>query len=49
MQICFDKTMRLIECSTDVVELVNVVKDNEPQQTTCLSHLPVSYPTIKPN
>jgi hypothetical protein len=48
MQVCFDKTLSLIECSTDVVELVKILTDDEPQQTTCLPNLPISYPTIKP-
>jgi ribonuclease T2 len=47
MQICLSKTYELVDCAFDAVELVNIVKDNTPQETQCQSHMPVHYPVIK--
>jgi len=46
MQICLSKEFELVDCAFQAVELVNIMIDNEPQETQCQSTMPVHYPTI---
>ena len=47
MQICLSKDYELVDCEFQAVELVNIAKDNTPQETQCQEGLPIHYPTIK--
>lgn len=47
MQICLSKQFELVDCAFESVELVNIVRDNTPQQTQCQHGLPIHYPTIR--
>lgn len=49
MQICLSKSFELVDCAFEAVELVNIVKDNTPQETQCQEGIPIHYPTIKYN
>lgn len=46
MQICLSKEFELVDCAFQAVELVNIMVDNEPQETQCQHTMPVHYPTI---
>ena len=49
MQVCLDKSFELTDCAFEAVELVNIARDNTPQETQCQDALPVHYPKIKYN
>lgn len=47
MQVCLSKQFELVDCAFEAVELVNIVRDNTPQETQCQPNLPIHYPTIR--
>jgi len=47
MQICLSKQFELVDCSTDALEMANIVTTNTPQEIQCQQGVPIHYPTIK--
>jgi ribonuclease I len=47
MQICLSKQLELVDCAFEAIEIVQIFKDNTPQEIQCQSGLPIHYPTIK--
>lgn len=47
MQVCLSKNFELVDCAFEAVELVNIAKNNSPQETQCQPGIPIHYPTIK--
>lgn len=47
MQVCLSKQFELVDCEFEAIELVQIVKDNQPQEMQCQPDMPIHYPTIK--
>jgi len=47
IQICMDKQFNLIDCYTEFLEIVPIMHNNTPQETSCNQQIPIAYPTIK--